>query len=152
ELYQPDPPQLPGQPDAGYVPFVRVDKVNYSDVAPWPSGPDGTGNSLQRRDRNAFGNDPINWQAATPTPGHEGGGQGGEVIIVTLSYGGATSPTSIQFNTLAGKPYTVRYRDDLTGGTWQTLATIEGTGAVVTVQDSGAGAQTQRYYQVVTPS
>jgi hypothetical protein len=69
ELYKPDPPQIPPHPDAGFVPYIRVDKVNYSDAAPWPSTPDGAGFSLQRKDPFAFGNDPINWSGATPTPG-----------------------------------------------------------------------------------
>ena len=31
-------PQPAGAPDAGYVPYVLVDQVNYGDKAPWPSG------------------------------------------------------------------------------------------------------------------
>ncbi len=73
ELYKPDPVQLPPHPDAGYVPYVRVDKVNYGASYPdgisrWPSAIGGA--SLQRRNSLAFGNDPINWAAAAPsTPG-----------------------------------------------------------------------------------
>jgi hypothetical protein len=69
ELYKPDPPQEPPHPDAGYVPYIRVDKVNYTDTAPWPSDADGTGHSLQRINPLTFGNDPINWSSAQPTPG-----------------------------------------------------------------------------------
>src|SRR5207237_8904911 len=69
ELYKPDPPQTPPHPDAGFVPYIRVDKVNYTDSAPWPSTPDGTGFSLQRRNPLTFGNEPLNWDGAAPTPG-----------------------------------------------------------------------------------
>jgi hypothetical protein len=69
ELYKPDPPQDASHPDVGYVPFIRVDKVNYTDRAPWPSTTDGTGFSLQRRNPRTFGNEPLNWDGATPTPG-----------------------------------------------------------------------------------
>jgi hypothetical protein len=69
ELYKPDPPQEPPHPDAGYVPYIRVDKVNYIDASPWPSGAHGTGLSIQRKNPLTFGNDPINWSASTPTPG-----------------------------------------------------------------------------------
>ncbi len=69
ELYRPDPPQEPPHPDAGYVPYIRVDKVNYKNAAPWPTDADATGQSLQRKNSLAFGNDPINWQAAPPTAG-----------------------------------------------------------------------------------
>ncbi|HEY2953343.1 MAG TPA: lamin tail domain-containing protein, partial [Verrucomicrobiae bacterium] len=69
ELYQPDTPQGAGHPDAGFVPFILVDKVNYDDKSPWPTNADGTGQSLQRKVRNLYGNDPLNWQAASPTAG-----------------------------------------------------------------------------------
>ena len=51
--------------------WVIVDEVLYSDVSPWPSGPDGSGLSLSRIHTDALhsGNDPSKWQAATPSPG-----------------------------------------------------------------------------------
>jgi hypothetical protein len=77
ELYRPDPPQtLPG-PDLGFVPYVLVDRVKYSDGSPWPPAADGTGPSLQRTQVSAHGNDPANWVALTFTPGqvpNPGGG------------------------------------------------------------------------------
>lgn len=54
----------------GVVPYVTVEEVRYNDDAPWPPAADGSGPSLQRVSALAFGNDPINWLAATPTPGH----------------------------------------------------------------------------------
>jgi hypothetical protein len=69
ELYKPDPPQLPPHPDAGYVPAILVEKVNYDLNEGWPAGTSGTGLSLQRRTPRAYGNDPVNWFAAGPTPG-----------------------------------------------------------------------------------
>jgi hypothetical protein len=69
ELQQPDTPQAPPHPDAGFVPYVRVDYVRYGTTAPWPAQADGTGRSLQRRRPLAYGNEPLNWKAALPTPG-----------------------------------------------------------------------------------
>ncbi len=73
ELAKPDSPQAPPHPDAGLVPYIRVDRVAYSDRAPWPSGADGSTNgvgiSLQRRVAAAYGNEPLNWLAGSPTPG-----------------------------------------------------------------------------------
>ena len=69
ELYQPDPPQAPPHPDAGFVPYIRVDQVMFADGPPWPGAADGQGSSLQRHSPNAYGNDPVNWFAGVPTPG-----------------------------------------------------------------------------------
>lgn len=77
ELYKPDEPIPPGQPDAGLVPYVEVDRVHYRDGAPWPRAADGNTNgvgaSLQRRVNSEYGNDPVNWLAAVPTPGRDNG-------------------------------------------------------------------------------
>jgi len=71
ELLKPDPPQVPPHPDAGFVPFVRVERISYSDSTPWPTNADGGGKSLQRIRVADYANDPVNWLAATPTPGFE---------------------------------------------------------------------------------
>ncbi|MDX1814712.1 MAG: hypothetical protein R3239_02030, partial [Thermodesulfobacteriota bacterium] len=70
-LFKPDHPKEPPHPDAGTGPYVLVDQVNYSNSDPWPVGADGTGDSLQRVASGQYGNDPINWQAVSPTPGQE---------------------------------------------------------------------------------
>ena len=57
----------PAAPILGVTPYVIMDKVDYSDSAPWPGGADGFGLSLQRRVASAYGNDPTNWTAALPT-------------------------------------------------------------------------------------
>jgi len=48
ELARPDKPQQAPDPDAGQVPYIVVDRVNYLDRAPWPPWADGTGRSLSR--------------------------------------------------------------------------------------------------------
>lgn len=69
ELVMPDQPQGPDKPNAGYVPYVPVETIRYVHIAPWPAGAAGTGQSLQRRQAAAYGNEPTNWLAAEPTPG-----------------------------------------------------------------------------------
>lgn len=49
--------------------FYRVDHVSYDNETPWPTSPNGQGDSLQRVSTSAFGNDPESWEAAAPTPG-----------------------------------------------------------------------------------
>ena len=65
--------------DMGVRQYIRVERVDYSDgshpgdepcdVDLWPTGADGLGKSLMRTSDSAYGNDPNNWTAATPTPG-----------------------------------------------------------------------------------
>lgn len=59
----------PDAPDAGEVPYILVDRVKYSDTAPWPAAADGTGQALRRVMLSDFGNDPANWVADFPSPG-----------------------------------------------------------------------------------
>jgi hypothetical protein len=61
--------QRPEVPDTNGLAYITVDEVRYNDKAPWPAAADGSGPSLQRRSPSAYGNDPINWEAALPTPG-----------------------------------------------------------------------------------
>ena len=70
-LFKPDAPQLSPHPDAGFVPYVLVEQIDYVNGAPWPAGAGGTGASLQRRLPPAYGNDPANWFISAPTPGRE---------------------------------------------------------------------------------
>ena len=68
-----------GQEADGTRNWIRVDRVVYSDGSrpqdfplgtdPWPAEADGQGQSLTRIDPTAYGNDPINWTAAAPSPG-----------------------------------------------------------------------------------
>jgi hypothetical protein len=69
ELYRPDNPQLPPHPDAGFVPYVMIEHIQYGDSAPWPVEADGGGASLQRKSPTEYGNDPLDWRAGVPTPG-----------------------------------------------------------------------------------
>jgi hypothetical protein len=62
--------QMPGDVDGfGTRYYIRVDRVSYDDVAPWPTEPDGEGESLTRISNTAYGNDVINWQAYVSSPG-----------------------------------------------------------------------------------
>jgi hypothetical protein len=67
---------MPGTPEPdGYIPYIRVEQVNYSDGShplgsdPWPTSADGKGSSLGRKVPGNYGNDVDNWQAVVPSPG-----------------------------------------------------------------------------------
>src|SRR5439155_17505676 len=56
-----------GTPDS--APYIVVERIDYSNLAPWPVNADGSGQSLQRLSLTGYANDPTNWVAAAPTPG-----------------------------------------------------------------------------------
>ena len=72
---------LPGDIDGeGVRQYIRVDRVNFGDGShpedypdlpgdPWPTSPDGLGDTLDRIIDTSYGNDVANWQAGTPSPG-----------------------------------------------------------------------------------
>ncbi|PYJ59276.1 MAG: hypothetical protein DME24_13385, partial [Verrucomicrobia bacterium] len=204
ELFKPDPPQLPPHPDAGFVPYVLVDQINYSALSPWPVGAAGTGNSVQRKVGADFGDDPANWIATAPTAGSPNavttpGDTDGDGLpdawelqyFPSISDPSATpnadpdsdgftnlqeylagtdpkdpnsslkidsvtitgSQTSLRFTAVAGKTYTVLYRDDLSNGAWLILKNVSAQAATgpIDVTDSGAGASGTRFYRVATP-
>lgn len=55
--------------EVGELQYVRVDRVDYSDLDPWPAGPDGEGDALARINERAYGNDYANWRESFTTPG-----------------------------------------------------------------------------------
>jgi len=61
------PLPLVGSP--AFTPYETVDAVRYDDEAPWPTEPDGGGDSLHRMSADAWGNDSDNWTTALPNPG-----------------------------------------------------------------------------------
>lgn len=196
ELFKPDSPQTTG-PDAGLVPYVLVDRVHYRDLAPWPLAADGTGQSLQRLTVAAYGNEPTNWAAATPTPAQaiSSGDQDGDGLPDNweTTYGTAvdvadadadpdgdgltnleeylagTHPndpssclrleivdagggsTTLQFDAVAGRTYSLQYRDALTSAGWLLLQSVPAhdTSGIVTATDA-TPAET-RFYRVATP-
>ncbi len=62
------------------------------------------------------------------------------------------SGTDIRFEAVAGKTYSVLYRDTLASGSWQKLADVpaQAPTQIVTVHDP-SGPNTSRFYQLVTP-
>ncbi len=69
ELARPDVPQTTASSDAGDVPYIVVDRVNYADRVPWTPLADGTGRSLTRVGWARASVGPWDWVAAVPSPG-----------------------------------------------------------------------------------
>jgi hypothetical protein len=63
--------QTPGDQEYGQNRYwIPIEKIEYDDIAPWPTTADGVGDSLHRMNINAYGRDYSNWNAGTPTPGN----------------------------------------------------------------------------------
>ena len=105
ELYKPDPPQIPPHPDAGFVPYILVDRIKYADSTPWPTNADGLGASLQRISPVDYGNDPVNWKAEAATAGrHNSTPRLGPPIIITQPQNQTiTVGTSVTFTITADR-------------------------------------------------
>ena len=70
-LQKPGPPYVNGSGQT-VVPYIDVDFVTYSNVAPWPTQPAGSGRSLERVSASAFGDDKNSWKASSTNSGNAG--------------------------------------------------------------------------------
>jgi hypothetical protein len=102
--------QRPGEPDTNGLAYIDVDVVRYNDKAPWPPTADGGGPSLQRIDAATYGNDPINWSAAAPTPGREYGGGALPVITLHPRSQSAVAFQAVTMTAAAAGPGLVQYQ------------------------------------------
>jgi len=63
--------QIPGDQEYGEDRYqIPIEKVDYDDVAPWPTSADGGGDSLNRDNISTYSRDYSNWSAAAPTAGY----------------------------------------------------------------------------------
>ena len=132
ELFKPDPPQEPPHPDAGYVPYIRVEKITYGASAPWPVAADGTGPALQRINPKLYGNVATNWttDAVIVTP---------PAISATLD---GSNGIRIAFTAVAGHGYVIETLADLGSTTaWKSYRVLDppsvSASVVLTVPFSG---------------
>jgi len=143
ELWRPDAPQAAPHPDAGFVPQLLVERINYSDLSPWPTNADGFGPSLQRIVAGNYGNDPVNWRASAPTAGSAN---------IVAPVGTASLPgggiVRLTFAVQSGSTYQVEYKTDLSDVSWLPLgASILATSNTLVVDDSIAG-RARRFYRL----
>jgi hypothetical protein len=76
-----------------------------------------------------------------------------ESYLKITSVAPALANVAITFNAVAGKTYTIQYRDSISTGAWLRLNDLSGQGSTgpVTVFDITPGTRPQRYYRLVTP-
>ncbi len=155
--------QAPDLPTTNGVPYYAVDTVRYNDRHPWPLAADGAGASHQRINPAAYGDDPINWLAATPTPG-------GEIIGGTppAITGHPVSRTNVVSQSIAfsvsatgSAPLRYQWRKDganVSGATNEMLAfgslqlTDQGVYSVVVFNASGSAESSNATLRVLIPA
>jgi len=62
-------PDYPPSWEPHHWPHVVEDEVTYDNEEPWSVTADGSGDSLHRLEVDQWGNDPLSWTAAAPSPG-----------------------------------------------------------------------------------
>lgn len=121
-LFQPDTPQGATGSDAGYVPYVVVEDVEYLPIPPWPLAADGTGPALRRKDIRQFGNDAANWEAESTT----------DPEPPILSIAALDSGVQLTFEAETGRIYRLEQTAALSE-TWNDLGVIPTSGGPVQV-------------------
>ena len=119
--------EKPDRPVGTEVPYVLVDRVKYEQSPPWPEAADGGGASLQRVAEGAYGNDPVNWRAAWPSPGRSYAGGSLPVIMTGLVSQTRLAYTDTSFSVQASGPEPLGFQwrrngRNLPGATASTLA------------------------------
>ena len=106
----------PDEPNANDTPYVLVERVHYRDNFPWPTAADGNTNgagiSLHRLVAQNYGNDPVNWIAAMPSPGS--GTVNGQIALPVIQMHPTNrtvvAGTSVAFAVTATSGLPIRYQ------------------------------------------
>lgn len=162
-LYRPDAPLPQPTPLPDEVPDVLVERIKYSDRAPWPAGADGIGLSLQRINPGAYGNDSINWDAAAATPGAGYGGSTPPSILTHPAGQSAVLGTNVTFAVSANGPGPLRYQwrlnhENIPGGTNSLLLltnvqfTSMGSYEAIVFNNSGSTVSSSATLTVLRPA
>jgi len=144
------------------------DPANLRPGAPTPGSaaasghPDRDGDGLPNDWEIAYGLDPDSALDAALDQDRDGLSNRDEYLVGTNPADAASrfdldviqnpgSGATLQFQSRAGRSYTILYRENLGTGAWRKLRDLTGTGEILQAQDF-APAELQRYYRLVTPA
>jgi hypothetical protein len=161
--------RMPDTPDTNEVPYVLVERVEYSDSAPWPLVADGSGASLQRvvfagAPTNSYYNDPANWVAAAPTAGkvYLGTGTAPQITSQPVSQNVvASSDATLSVTASGAAPLSYQWRrrgDIIYGATNSTLfldnvhSSDRGEYDVLVYNGAGSTVSSQAVINVLIPA
>lgn len=152
-LFKPDEIQRFPHPDAGLIPMLLVEQIQYGDQSPWPVEADGQGAALHRIGLAEFGNDPVNWRAGTPTPGL---GMPPTPPVRFTAFWREVQSITMQFQAQKGVSYRWEFSESLTGANpvWLPIQTIPAGIAdrTETLMDNIPAHAGKRYYRLVAPA
>ncbi|HWN96704.1 MAG TPA: lamin tail domain-containing protein [Methylomirabilota bacterium] len=144
-LQVPDHPEGPG-PSQGLVPYELIEAIRYAPATPWPTGADGTGLSLHRTSATAYGNEPLNWSTAAPTPGRFAATPPPELRVTSIAVSGGN--VHVKFTAGASSSYALQSRPQLVSGSWTSITNVTTVSAgEVSVSVPTAGPA--QFYQVI---
>ncbi|MBI5388191.1 MAG: lamin tail domain-containing protein [Verrucomicrobia bacterium] len=154
--------QAPAEPLAGSVPYVTADQLAYTDCVPWPVAADGGGASLQRREPARYGNEPLNWLAAAPTPGTANHAGDFPVILQSPQSQTANERQSAGFTVRASAPVPPAYQwrfngvnladatNDVLWLDWL-VCDLEGNYDVIVSSAAGSAISAPAHLNVISP-
>jgi hypothetical protein len=93
--------RYPGDPEplTGFVPYYRLDHVNYRPNAPWPTAATNEAIPLVRSALDGYGNDPATWVASSSVPPSPGTVPSVNQPPVLDPIGDIDYPTAVVFST-----------------------------------------------------
>lgn len=156
--------RMPDSPDTNEVPYVLVERVEYSDAAPWPQVADGSGASLQRVSSTSYYNDPASWIAAAPTAGRASATTGTAPAITSQPVGQnvvATTDATLSVTATGTAPlsYQWRRRGDIIHGATNSILLLDnvrpsdrGEYDVLVYNSAGSTISSQAVINVLIPA
>jgi len=165
ELRMPDSPET-----NGVVPYVLIERVEYSDLPPWPQAADAGGASLQRVVfpggplNNSYYNDPASWVAAAPTAGRAFSGTGTAPQVTSQPVGqnvilGSDTTLSISATGTAPLYYQWRLRGSIVEGATNSTLFLDnvrpsdrGEYDVLVYNGAGSTVSSQAVINVLVPA
>lgn len=143
--------RAPDLPTTDGVPYFPVDRVRYSTNTPWPTSAAGLGDSLQRLDLTAYADDPINWQAAAPTPGAPYPG-GQPLMDFGIQLDADDAKPELRLFAEGDRTYTIQYADSLESPVWHRLIDVPAQPSNRDEIHRDPAQRTTRFYRAVTPA
>jgi hypothetical protein len=123
---------------------MLADAVSYANRLPWPAEASGGGASLQRIKAADYGNDAVNWTAASPTAGWVNFREDYPVRLGGMTRDSA-GKVGLRLTGLTGQSYLLEWSTNLQN--WTVLKTVETIDGQIDYSDPDTGGFARRFYR-----